>query len=137
MSADIIIIPIQTGDYNFNNKRKQNDHWMSIYVNNIKKVLVYNDSAAGSRNAKMALYFRWIEEYVNRHRTNNGLPIIDYECMSLQKKIPQQTNGNDFGMFVIKYAVHEARGLPYNNINPALMPHYRAELAEIFMSYKN
>ena len=80
-------------------------HWASCHVDFLQKTLLYMDSMR-SGNRLATLYLELMRQYLEaEHLDQNKKPLEQgWRCIDATK-LPQQTNGNDCGVFTLSYAI--------------------------------
>lgn len=87
-----------------------NSHWALIVVFVQQKKICYYDSMSGNGKQWMNHVLHWIKDDVE-DKSKQVYDNTDWICVC-EKKIPQQTNGHDCGMFLIMCASYVSDNLP-------------------------
>jgi len=113
-SYSLVLVPVHLGM-----------HWCLATIDMDSKSIVYYDSMGG--NNKGAL--RGLTNYLSEeHKTKKGseLDISGWKQI-IAKKIPQQMNGSDCGMFTCKFAEYCSRKARFS-FNQSNMPYFRKRM---------
>ncbi|CAL9223854.1 unnamed protein product [Arabidopsis halleri] len=99
MDCDIIFVPIHIGI-----------HWSLAVINNRERKFLYLDSLVNGVDHTIlnALAKYLVDEAKEKSKKNIDVSSWDMEYV---KECPQQLNGNDCGMFMLKYIDFYSRGL--------------------------
>ncbi|NXP44011.1 SENP2 protease, partial [Heliornis fulica] len=114
---DIILIPI--------NLRA---HWTLTVIDIRKKTIRYLDSMGQDGNKICLTLLKYLQEESLAKR-NVELVASQWTCYSMKAhEIPQQTNGNDCGVFLCKFAEYISRDQP-TTFTQSHMPYFRRRMA--------
>lgn len=108
-------------------------HWCLAIVDMKEKKFQYLDSLGGDDAHVLDVLARYITDEA-KDKTGNDLDVSSWE-MELVEDLPQQENGSDCGMFMIKYADFHSRGLPLSFFQTH-MPYFRKRTAKEILRLK-
>lgn len=95
-SYDMLLVPIHLGM-----------HWCMAHVDFKMRCISYYDSMLGSNELCLRLLMEYLEA---EHQDKKGSPYSTSDWkLENKKKIPQQMNGSDCGMFACKFAEYLSR----------------------------
>ncbi|BBN11792.1 sentrin-specific protease 1 [Marchantia polymorpha subsp. ruderalis] len=112
--CDKILVPIH-----------QDIHWCLAVINIRDKKLEYLDSLQGGDNTVLKVLARYIADEA-KDKDGKVLDSNTWEH-NFPQDIPQQLNGCDCGMFMLKYADFHSRGVPLS-FKQGDMPYFRRRL---------
>ena len=113
-SYSLVLIPVHLGM-----------HWCLATVDMDRKSIIYYDSMGGNNRAAVQGLATYLQE---EHKSKKGteLDMAPWKQV-IAKKIPQQMNGSDCGMFTCKFAEFSSRRARFT-FNQADMPYYRKRM---------
>ncbi|KAG7544213.1 Ulp1 protease family C-terminal catalytic domain, partial [Arabidopsis thaliana x Arabidopsis arenosa] len=116
IDCDIIFVPIHIGI-----------HWSLAVINNRERKFLYFDSLVSEvdRTILNALAKYLVDEAKEKSKKNIDVSSWDMEYV---KECPQQLNGDDCGMFMLKYIDFYSRGLSLQ-FSQKDMPYFRLRTA--------
>jgi len=108
-------------------------HWCLATIDNQRKVITYYDSMGGNNTG--CVYA--LEEYISEeHLAKKGSPLDTSKWEKvIAKKIPQQMNGSDCGMFTCKFAEYISRRAKIT-FSQKDMPYFRRRMIYEIVSNK-
>ncbi|XP_047117790.1 sentrin-specific protease 1-like isoform X1 [Schistocerca piceifrons] len=117
---DIIIIPVHLGV-----------HWCMAAINFKKKMICYYDSMGG--NNDVCLQLLW--NYLGSEKMDKKQQKFDYDGWKTEnvKRIPQQMNGSDCGVFSCTYAEFICRNAAFR-FSQKDMPYFRRKMVYEILS---
>jgi len=111
---DIVLVPVHLGM-----------HWCLATIDIKQKSINYYDSMGGNNNQCVELLLKYIkEEHMDKKKTD--LDTSDWK-VEIHKKIPQQMNGSDCGMFTCKFAEYISRRAKIT-FTQSDMPYFRRRM---------
>nr|ADE76671.1 unknown [Picea sitchensis] len=108
-------------------------HWCLVIIDMKEKKFQYLDSLGGDDAHVLDVLARYITDEA-KDKTGKDLDVSSWE-MELVEDLPQQENGSDCGMFMIKYADFHSRGLPLSFFQTH-MPYFRKRTAKEILRLK-
>jgi sentrin-specific protease 1 len=108
-------------------------HWCLAIIDMKEKKFQYLDSLGGDDAHVLDVLARYITDEA-KDKTGKDLDVSSWE-MELVEDLPQQENGSDCGMFMIKYADFHSRGLPLSFFQTH-MPYFRKRTAKEILRLK-
>lgn len=122
MDCDRIFVPIH-----------KEIHWCLAIIDMKAKKFQYLDSLRGSDAHVLDVLVKYITDEA-KDKTGQDLDVSSWETQ-LVEDLPQQENGSDCGMFMIKYADFHSRGLPLSFFQTH-MPYFRKRTAKEILRLK-
>lgn len=122
MDCDKIFVPIH-----------KEIHWCLAIIDMKAKKFQYLDSLRGSDAHVLDVLVKYIMDEA-KDKTGQDLDVSSWE-IQLVEDLPQQENGSDCGMFMIKYADFHSRGLPLSFFQTH-MPYFRKRTAKEILRLK-
>lgn len=122
MDCDKIFVPIH-----------KEIHWCLAIIDMKAKKFQYLDSLRGSDAHVLDVLVKYITDEA-KDKTGQDLDVSSWETQ-LVEDLPQQENGSDCGMFMIKYADFHSRGLPLSFFQTH-MPYFRKRTAKEILRLK-
>jgi sentrin-specific protease 1 len=117
MDLDKLLLPVHV---NMN-------HWICLVVNIEHHRIEYYDSLRGRNAALMANVRRYVQDEAAEYNGDPHLNMDDWEIVA-HTEIPTQDNGNDCGMFAIKYMDYITERLECS-FNKGNIKYFRKRLA--------
>merc|ERR1719239_163603 len=117
-SYSVLLIPVHLGM-----------HWCLAVVDVDQKIITYYDSMGGNNEAcvkALAAYLEKEHQDKNLHKDQPPLDTSDWSKV-IAKKIPQQMNGSDCGMFTCKFAEYKSRRARFT-FSQIDMPYFRRRM---------
>lgn len=108
-------------------------HWCLAIIDMKAKKFQYLDSLRGSDAHVLDVLAKYITDEA-KDKTGQDLDVSSWETQ-LVEDLPQQENGSDCGMFMIKYADFHSRGLPLSFFQTD-MPYFRKRTAKEILRLK-
>jgi len=113
-SFSLVLVPVHLGM-----------HWCLATIDMDSKSIVYYDSMGGNNKAALKGLTNYLSE---EHKTKKGSELDTSGWKQIiAKKIPQQMNGSDCGMFTCKFAEYCSRRARFS-FNQSNMPYFRKRM---------
>lgn len=119
-SLRVMLVPINVG----------NSHWTLAAIDFQKCTVTYYDSMGAPGRGTLEALFRYIQdEHVDKKGGQPMAGVEKWELVSPGRRIPQQQNCSDCGVFMSTFSNYLAEGYTFEGISQAEMPTIRLKMA--------
>ena len=119
---DLVLLPVHLGN-----------HWALAVLNVRDRAIEYYDSLGGRNPDAINLLQGYLQEEYKDKKGGDLQGLDAWMILTPGTTVPQQTNGNDCGVFVCRYAYCRAAGLPFG-FSAADMPLIRRSMMVEFLT---